>query len=199
MLKNILIVGSKGAMGRRYGAVLSFLGVRWEGIDIGETPKRPYDGVIIATPTANHIDDIQYYATDAAVLCEKPFAISLPPVKEICRMAKDKGWSLRMVNQYAYLDPAQSSGESLYDYYNHGRDGLAWDCINIVGLARGKFSLGEVSPVWACMLNGHTLKIRDMDSAYIAMIHDWVSGGEGNIPYILSAHTKVSSYLGGGV
>ncbi len=195
MLKRILVVGSKGSMGRRYGAILTSLGIEWEGIDIGEKPTTDFDGVIICTPTHLHINDIEYFATDAPVLCEKPLSDNYGMVKNICRMARAQGWSLRMVNQYEYLTHPTSSGPSIYSYYNHGRDGMAWDCINIIGLSSGPVHLSEGSPVWNCVINGHPLKLSDMDSAYIKMIQSWVYGDHDNIDYILKAHEKVKNYL----
>ncbi len=182
-------------MGRRYGAILDYLKIDWEGIDIGDKPTKDYDGVIIATPTANHLEDIEYYATDYPVLCEKPISKNFGYVKGICRMAKIQSWSLRMVNQYEYLTNPKSNGPSFYDYYNHGKDSLPWDCINILGLAEGAYHLGEKSPVWNCAINGHLLKLSDMDQAYIKMIRDWLSGNFENVDYILKAHEKVRAYI----
>lgn len=182
-------------MGRRYSAILAYMGIEFEGIDLGEKPSIAYDGVIVCTPTVCHPDDIEYYCTGAAVLCEKPISKEPGVTKSICRTAKAKGWALRMVNQYEYLIDPSTTGPSLYDYYRTGNDTLPWDCCNIIGLSTGPIYLGNRSPVWNCAINGQVLKIADMDSAYIKMIRSWISGDHQNIDYILKAHEKVIRYI----
>lgn len=195
MLKRILIVGSKGNMGRRYGAILTHLGVEWEGVDIGDVPTQHYDGVIIATPTDMHVDDVEFYAPDCPVLCEKPLSKDIGAVREICRRANKEAWRFRLVNQYEYFDNPLSTGPSGYDFYNHGRDSLPWDCINIIGLARGAVTLGEASPYWLCQINGQRLSLAMMDHAYVSMVSSWLDGDFDNVDYTLRAHEKVVAYI----
>lgn len=100
-----------------------------------------------------------------------------------------------MVNQYAHLRHKGDGGPTIYDYWNHGKDGLAWDCISIVGLAEGMIHLSESSPVWTCQINGAAHYSSEMDYAYIDMIQSWLSGNVYGTSYIREAHKKVAAYL----
>lgn len=134
--------------------------------------------------------------TRAPVLCEKPLCRSLDIALQVCDSFEMTGQPLRMVNQYAYL-PGKGDGDGLtsYDYWNHGKDGLALDCISIIALARGKIELREESPVWQCTINGVQHYASEMDFAYIDMLKSWLGGEVDGIPYIREAHKKVAAYL----
>lgn len=196
MLKKPLIVGNRGNMGRRYTAIFRHLGIEPLGVEQGEKVPQGFDSILIATPTASHIRDIEYAVKSGVpVLCEKPFATSAAAVEELLKRVGD--YPLRMVNQYAFLDKPEASGPSRYDYWNHGGDGLAWDCINILGMARSEVSLGETSPIWDCWLNGQKLNIAEMDRVYVSMLGTWMlyEHKESNATYIRQAHRKVEEYL----
>ncbi len=155
-----------------------------------------YDGVIIATPTFNHLSSIRRLAASGVpILCEKPISTDIREVLELCRDMEKAKIKLRMVNQYEYmtLDPA-AAGFTVYNYWNHGKDGLAFDCINILGLAKGEVNLGETSAVWTCAINGEVMSIADMDHAYIKMIRSWLGGEHENIAYIRHAHRKAEEF-----
>jgi hypothetical protein len=105
-----------------------------------------------------------------------------------------------MVLQYDYIKVRgldEKHGWSGYNYYNHGKDGLAWDCLQIIGLAHDSTQLEvqETSPYWLAYLNGYKLSLSDMDQAYIDMLRDWVS-----IPkrysdeFIILMHERVEAY-----
>jgi hypothetical protein len=199
MLKKPLIVGSKGAMGRRYAAVLRHLGVEFVGIDQGDPVPDLFDSVIICTPTPNHLPQIVRFASHKVpILCEKPISTNVGEALEVCDWAEEKGIDLQMVNQYAYLENQDTVGSTVYNYWNHGRDGLTFDCISVLALARGPVQLAENSPVWTCQINGLNLDLRDMDRAYIAMIHAWLMGDRSFGPeYIRHAHKAVAAYIEG--
>lgn len=155
--------------------------------------------MIIATPTALHAAHIdQFLATGAPILCEKPITTSIRALDRL--MPKLDDGRVNMVNQYRYLRGHREEigeGLTMYDYFNHGRDGLAWDCISIVGLAKGRVVLGEASPRWTCWINGERMSLADMDQAYIDMISHWVGGslvGHG-ADYIRDAHARVHAYI----
>jgi hypothetical protein len=196
MLNKILVVGCKGSMGKRYCAILDYLGIDYEGVDLNDKPTKSYNAVILATPTDMHIDDLEFFLPDVPVLCEKPISKSFGAARTICAMALEKGWDLRMVNQYEYLtSPRSDNGPTLYDYYRSGNDGLEFDCYNIIGLAEGRVSLRNKSPIWTCAINGQILRLSDMDGAYVKMIRSWLSGEVNNITYILKANDKVRAYI----
>lgn len=185
----ILVVGYKGNMGKRYTSILDYLGKSWTGVDYGDDwPEEEFKGVLIATPTSNHLDDI-YKASkyNCPILCEKPICIGIPEVEYV----KDR---LTMVNQYAYLHRKGNEGRTYYNYFKTGSDGLAWDCINIVGLAKSTVILSNNSPYWFCIINDFILDISKMDDAYIAMVSDWLAHKLPNYDYLMEAHKKVLAY-----
>lgn len=196
MLERPLIIGSRGVMGRRYGAIFKYLGIKHLGMDIGDAVPTGFDSVLIATPTVKHIRDIQNALDyDVPILCEKPIATDLDEVLQICDEIELAAGQVRMVNQYEYLQNPSYKGATVYNYFNHGKDGLAWDCISLIALAQGEIVLGEDSPIWHAFLNGARLSLGDMDRAYIDMISDWVGGYVADLAYIREAHLKVHGYI----
>lgn len=128
------------------------------------------------------------------ILSEKPLGSDYAEVESLLQDCEEAGTKLRMVNQYAELVPEGAFGDTRYDYFRHGSDGLALDCISILALAKGPVVLAEHSPVWICTINGHTLSLADMDRAYVRMIQNWLSGHHEDIAYIRKAHQKVEEY-----
>ena len=195
---SILVVGSRGNMGKRYCSILGNLGVKFHGVDIWphcdlEYPMDEVTGIIIATPTADHEVNIRSYSHwEVPILCEKPFSKNLVEVeKMIGTKAK-----VRMINQYEYFTLKQNSkGTSYYDYFKTGTDSLAWDCINIIGLAEEMPVLKNISPIWSCWINGNEIDLRLMDHAYVWNVESWLEGYVENSGYIMSAHEKVVKYL----
>jgi len=178
-------------MGRRYSAIFDYLDAPYVGVDAGEeVPENDYSGVLIATPTETHLDLIKHYASlGIPILCEKPIVKTREGLEELLGIKAH----LSMVNQYEFLvSRSHDAGECYYDYWNSGKDGLIWDCINIIGLSYQPPRLGNTSPVWKCSINGRALNIRDMDLAYIRMISDWLKKPDNDgMSYIELAHRKV--------
>lgn len=201
MMKRVCILGGKGNMGRRYATVLRYLGIYPLPIDLDATlQERRHalgccEGIVIATPTKQHYWDVlELAALRKPLLVEKPLATNMKHVGNAVELCRSLGTSLAMINQYMKLDDPSSEGPSFYDYWNHGRDGFAWDCISVVALARGSISLAEKSPLWRCQLNGKRLSVADMDTAYIEMIRAWASDPQPSYDYITSAHEKVIQF-----
>lgn len=186
----ILLLGNKGGMGRRYSAVLDYLEIPFCGVDVDNAvPGYDYDGVIIATPTDTHFDLVRIYSQlKIPILCEKAITRN---EDELGAILDIPDLQLQMVNQYSQIAYGSGNGETFYDYYNTGKDGLAWDCINIIGLAKGLAKISNQSPIWKCTINGQELKITDMDRAYIRMIADWYKTPRSNLKYIERAHRKI--------
>lgn len=197
MREHVYIVGYNGNMANRYKAILNFLGIPHLGHDKGEIPKpgaiSRSRGIIICTPTANHINDLKtYLATERPVLCEKPLCHS---VSELSQLEKAVGINisyLTMVNQYQYLTSDISHGSTFYDYFKTGPDGLYWDCLNIIGLAKGELFLAAKSPTWNCQINGKKLALTNIDYSYIEMVKDWLLSPKSNYAYARMAHEKVT-------
>ena len=195
-LKKPLILGSRGGMGRRYTAILRHLGIEPVLFDLGDRLPVDFDSVIVATPTAAHLNNIEDFAfCGVPILCEKPIATNVRQAIRACNLAASCGFDLEMVNQYAFIKgtPTQWPDLTSYNFYNHGRDGLYWDCINIIKHARDYVRVSNDSPVWKCMINGQKLNIGLMDRAYIEMIKDWLANLKQPTDYagIWRAHKKV--------
>ena len=205
---NIAIVGGAGNMGRRYELILKYLGVNPHIIDVGKEPVvKNFDGVIIATPTETHVKLVEDWASkNIPILCEKPISTCVDAVKELCKSRKLK---LRMINQYEKFEQERIAESKIikvmgtpgpqmatfYDYFKTGNDGLAWDCINIIGLANGSVHVQDSSVVWRCVINGKILTLDMIDHAYIWNIKDWLDKKDNNKKYIRHAHDAVERYI----
>jgi hypothetical protein len=195
-MKKVAVVGASGNMGRRYALILeqhcNIEVVRIE-LDAYKDPKE-CDGIIIATPTPNHVEMINFYRRfNKPILCEKPICKHLKTLEAILSIPD---LDLSMINQYEFLNLEDLEGDTYYNYYKTGNDSLLWDCINIIGLARGNYKIENNSVIWRCVLNGRSLDQRDIDFAYIKNISEWVCGWR-NKDYILGAHKKVMEVLDG--
>lgn len=205
MLKHIHIVGNLGGMGRRYTAILKYLGVeKITGSDLNSKDQFSLgaDGHIIATPTSTHLEVMSRILanTRSKILCEKPFTTDLVALTEFESENESELERLTMVNQYLYVDKEESDCRyTSYNYFKHGDDSLAWDCINVIAASRNDIVyLNEDSPIWDCVINGSRILPESMDTAYIKMVSDWLRKAEfskGNWPYAKNAHEKVEKWL----
>jgi hypothetical protein len=194
-MKKVFISGIGGNMGTRYAFLCSDLGIAVYGMDKKNYQEQmvfclenKIDRVIIATPTWNHVDALNIFSThlpSAYILCEKP--IIAGNIRNIPDHTK-----VTMVNQYKYLlkDPNRF-GITYYNYFKTGNDGLYWDCINIIGLAKGKCYVKNDSPFFRCIINGQRISIKDIDRSYMLMVKDWFFNPKPNIEYIKTSHAKV--------
>ncbi len=199
MMKKVYISGFNGNMASRYKAILKLMGIGVIGKDLNCEFGRPKDadGFIIATPTENHIDDLEKYIVfGKPILVEKPITKFIFSLDSFAEKWKDKLDLITMVNQYRYLYDPLVVGDTYYNYFKTGKDSLHWDCINIIGSAKARLELRNDSPIWQCTINGRHLKIHEMDHAYCNMIKDWISGElKGNWEYIKHAHLAVTKCL----
>lgn len=193
----IAIYGGNGNMGKRYEAVLRYLNRPFHIIDEHNKDEQLHsrvEGIIVATPTHTHFDvlmDVRKY--DLPVLCEKPFSKNLNEVATI--VDAYEGRNLSMVYNYRHMGvDADRSGATIYNYFKHGTDGLAWDCIQLIGLANREIHLYETSPMWECFINGQQLDISKIDGSYISMIQSWLGGAEQDLMNIYETHVKTSEY-----
>jgi hypothetical protein len=186
---NVTLLGAQGNMGKRYQSILKRLGVGYVAADIGcnmaklIAPLEHGDKIIIATPTDTHpavIYDVCYYKQKEPqidVLCEKPITKDLDTLNDLYDACRKCFVNLYSVNQYQYIPEAShpnAKGDSYYDYFNSGRDGVKWDCFQVYALAHGKVTVSNESPIWSCAINGMELTHADMDFAYISMIKDFL-------------------------
>ena len=193
----VAVYGFIGGMGRRYTTILQHLGHDWSGVDLGIGDARnaalEADAVIIATPTATHVDMLRRLKDcGKPILCEKPFSKDLGELRALIAELKAAGTRVQMVNQYDCLAfPRDARGLTVYDYFKSGGDGLEWDCISIVRHANGEIRLHNQSPIWNCWINGKQLSLADMDGAYVEMVDRWLRDPQDDLAKIWRAHKKV--------
>lgn len=194
---SVLILGSEGSMGKRYQAILNHLDVEHSCADKNTKKSELFqltksaEKMIIATPTETHFDFLCEYAhLGIPILCEKPLSKNLFQLETIRSLVKDEGLNLTMTLQYKYLDTGVD-GPSYYNYFRHGSDGLLWDCLQVIGLARDSVTISEKSPVWKCALNGKKLNLSDMDRAYVDFVKQWLLFPGDDIDRIIEMHLKV--------
>lgn len=197
---SILIIGSEGSMGKRYQAILRFLGKDFKCVDQLHAPSyvdtlaNKSTGVIIATPTKTHLEIIRRLAQSARpILCEKPLVKTEEELSDLMAEVKSNKIQLRMMMQYQMI-ASPANGETSYDYFRHGSDGLIWDCMQIISLARGKITLAESSPIWKCTINGKELSLSQMDMAYIEYLKLWFEKPAQDVSYLQQIHQKTIDY-----
>ncbi len=199
---NVLIIGSEGAQGKRYQAILKSLGVEFGRLDAKyfDTACAIFElftHFIIATPTETHAEIIrELLPLNKSILCEKPITKDIFEMRDLYEEIKRSNVSFSMVYQYRHLVlDGNFSGDSSYNYFRHGNDGLTWDCLQIIGLGNGAIDLSEKSPVWKCQINGEPLFIEEMDSAYVLEVQDWLNDrGFNDLDSILNIHEKVNTF-----
>lgn len=194
----ILIIGSEGSMGKRYQAVLRYLGHGMIRADKDASEKQVGDaarkaaGIIICTPTDTHSNVIKaVLGAKKPILCEKPVCKDLDQLHQLMSQVDASNVPFRMVMQYEHLLNKNRIGRSFYDYFRTGNDGIFWDCLQIIAFARGELTLRNVSPIWSCMINGQSLKLSDMDAAYIAEVQRWMLRPKQETGEIYRIHDKV--------
>lgn len=201
---SILIVGAQGSMGKRYQCILNYLEKPFECVDqydelrdIKKIAQRS-SGIIIATPTDTHVKYIrEFLPYQKPILCEKPITKDISELKALQDEITESKTPFRMMFQYEILADTNRLGASRYNYFRHGNDGLVWDCLQIIGLARGEIKLAETSPVWSCGINGKTLNLAHMDAAYIAYVQRWFFKPDDSLLKILQVHEKTAEYNNG--
>ncbi len=200
--KTIHILGVNGNMGRRYASILKYLDIGVTGHD-AETydihQMQDADGFIIATPTEDHLRHCQWlFQFHKPILCEKPLTKSMADLDKFEDQNRPNLCLLSVVNQYVHLIDRDGSGETYYEYFNSGKDGLFWDCINIIGLSKTKPKISNVSPYWSCKINGVKLNLSQLDGSYVKMVESWVKNPVSNYVYARIAHEKTMRFIRGG-
>lgn len=172
----ILLIGANGNMARRYAAILNYLGIEWVGVDVGDRWPRNFDRAIVATPTDTHFAICKKLAKMGKVfLCEKPVSKSPKEIEKLIAMGA-KGY---MVCNWALLDSFYSTPlpigvyDIFYDFYNTGRDGTYWDCIQIIYLAKN-INVQTTSPIFAAQIGCMTVWLDAIGKSYVNMLSRFV-------------------------
>lgn len=190
----VLVIGSMGSMGRRYCAILKFLGVEHVGIDRDDSDfewNSLYDSfdvegcthAIIATPTEKHYENIIWALSKYVknVLCEKPVDKDPGRIQRLDFLEKQNRVDIRMVCNYKYAfgDIPISERDIEYSNYNTGKDGTGWDCIQLIYLAK-KLTINTELPFFKCQYTDpecnckKEITLHDVEISYINMIRHWL-------------------------
>lgn len=172
----ICLVGGKGSIGSRYAAIMKWANIPFCIYDT-DTPHidlLSYSKYLIASPTDTHVHFLNLLR-GRTILCEKPIskvASEIPPDPYMF-----------VVNNYQYV--ARLMNESApyfisYDYYRTGKDGMLWDCCQLVHMDN-ECELGNTSPIWNCTINGKIVTYRIVEESYIRMIKDFYNGNYDNL------------------
>lgn len=196
-----LIIGDQGSMGTRYRHIMDHIGQNYIGTDMDTDPAEVYDlaqkcdRTLICSPTDTHLDYIELlHGIGKPIMCEKPISKNLDEMTRVLNKVYKKRCPFRMVMQYKELTFSEKGYESFYDYYKHGSDGLIWDCIQIIGLAKGNITLNDKSPVWRCQINGDKLNLGQMDFAYVQHIRKWKKQPIQSMVSLMDIHYKTATY-----
>lgn len=188
----VLVIGSKGNMGRRYCAILKYLGVEYEGVDMEWNPRLTTEGythAIIATPTYVHGESIFLCSEFVKhILCEKPISKSIESIKHCMNIGATDFTDIRMVCNWKYALGNREPGDVdiHYSNYNTGKDGTGWDCIQLIYLANN-LEVNTDTPFFSCRAthpNAANYKLdesdfdiitlADIEQSYITMIKNWL-------------------------
>lgn len=183
-------------MGKRYQAILKYLKMPFYRCDLSVDAKMNDDvsGIIIATPTNTHPELVRsFLGYRKPILCEKPICKDVNQLKTLLREVAISKTPFQMMYQYKNLVPKFAKGPSSYDFFRHGNDGLIWDCLQIIGLAKGELELKETSPIWDCQINGHRIHAGQMDQAYITAVESWLHGHGQDMGAVFAAHEKAEA------
>jgi hypothetical protein len=179
-----LIIGSAGSMGQRYRAILEHLKQPFDGVDREHSSRdiidraRVADRIIVAVPTDIHNSLLKrLIPLKKPILCEKPIVNSTVELKDIFNRLEKHNTHFTMMFQYSELVgyPHRRKGPTSYDYFRSGKDGLVWDCLQVIALANDTIELKNTSPVWKCTINGTKLDINAMDAAYLSFVNKWIT------------------------
>lgn len=204
---SVLLIGSDGAQGKRYQSILKLLkraaicvdAKRPDSFSLIDENMGAISHIIVATPTQCHPDDIRKYARyQRPVLVEKPVTKDMRELTSLRDDLLELRAKVSMVLQYrqmGFLQNAPQKRESYYDYFRHGNDGLIWDCFQPIAFACGKITVSEESPIWRCKINGMTLDISKMDTAYVTEVMEFLAGlNQKPFSEIVDMHHKVAEF-----
>ena len=176
-----VIFGANGSMGRRYTAICKNMGHTVLPIEIGQTlsPTEDFDYAIIATPTKTHFDIVKKLLPyNKTILCEKPVCFNLRRVKELRLL--DKRHLVKVVCNWKFVKGMLPFNHNKieYNFYNTGKDGLYYDCCQLVLLSHGSCILRTTSPTFMATVNGKSISLTNIENSYITMIEKLINHPE---------------------
>ena len=192
--KKIFVLGQYGRMGRRYTAILKWLGHAVDGWDVTEVGKshtpnigrlcpslRNYTHVIIATPTDIHADLMTQCCQSGVpyVLCEKPMCMDYRRAKQLAEVVSHSQTDVRVVCNWAYVREGvvltARSHRIRYSNWYTGPHSDDWNLIQIHYLDKTGRAMVSLGPRFECRIDGSDVTLADIDNSYIRMLSTWLS------------------------
>lgn len=178
----ILVIGNRGSIGRRYMAILKYLGHEAIGYDIADESQFPmdFDRAIIATPTYTHYGWCKELITKykKPFLVEKPLSKNPEEIREIIYLSEEYQIKTNMVCNWAFVDKyyqlSPNTHTISYSNFNTGNDGLNWDCIQLHYLERN-YPIITNTPFFHANIDGVDISYFDIEYSYITMLDIWLS------------------------
>lgn len=208
MQKEILIIGASGAIGKRWSAIVKFLGYKPIEIDI-KNGSGPWDylehakhtkQVIIATPTKTHVPIAkELLALDCRILCEKPlFVYDQNNLDTTMHMLEG---DLQIVNNWSYVTkhPLQIGAHDIsYSYFNIGQEDTFSNLFQPLAFAK-KLHINTTSPIFSCIIDKERIYRTDFDKSYIRLLANWLDGKQAcwGINAYTAAHKQAINTLNG--
>lgn len=202
----VLVVGHLGSMGKRYCAILRYLKEDVITADIGDPWwEWEFDRVIIATPTDHHYNDINLARVKGKpILCEKPISKDRAELEYLCsvpdldiRMVSNWKYAINLALTRAQKVAIEGEMEIEYSYYDSGKDGFFWDCIQLIHLA-GQFKYDRTRPAFEAKVNGLDVTLEHIHASYVLMVSEWLHGDKGKLWSLtdaMQANNKVESCI----
>ena len=192
----ILVIGSRGNMGRRYCAIIKWLGYEVIEKDIGVNEASnvfdlSFDKAIIATPTNLHMEYcIDIGIRDRPFLCEKPVSKLLSDMKLL--KTYSSGY---MVNNWLYACEHHRINNIEYNFYNTGKDGILWDLIQPIYIARNSVTINPAHPIFEVWADNQRITLDAICESYVDMVSDFVEGVYENLWTMEDAYKATEKVL----
>lgn len=181
----ILLIGGCGSIGRRYAAILKYMGKDFAIHDPAlntdfEKQLKGCDKALICSPTPTHHEwAVACNERQIPFLIEKPYSFRL---YEAQWMRQEQKVPAHLVCNYKFA--LNSTAHEHFtplalDYYNQGKDPtMAWNCCQLVYL-NPDITLNDNSPVWNLKVKNRRteslLPYRQVEIGYIEMLDNWLN------------------------
>jgi hypothetical protein len=149
-------------------------------VDVGDEWPDGCEKAIVCTPTSDHLATlVKMQGYEGDILCEKPLVMGNEiDIGFFFATMRALKLNVRMVCNWAFTAPnfidKPESRIIEYDNYNTGKDGMAWDCIQLIYIAKGFPILKTKSPFLDCKIDGERVDEADIAYSYVAMIEAWL-------------------------
>jgi hypothetical protein len=183
-MKKVLIVGNSGSIGRRYHAILEWLGVSVVGFDelsLKGVLNEKVDGIVIASPTYTHGKYLQEFKDRGIpILCEKPMSGKVEELESLFFDASRE--NISMVDNWVHMIGNHNTDNCLvFSNFTAGKERTAYNLAQPIYLCRDgvlKVELDQpmcrIDDLWS----GKSYTSHDVDFSYIRMLTMWLRDGK---------------------